>query len=168
MGWNDGLEEAWAFTDATWSASLGTSLNGDAWQRPGDTLGVAAIISGASAAEQSFLEAGGAGILDGDGSLNYSPEGALETYYDTQIFKNVRLPLISSSLQIHCSTLLAVLYRYSESDFTTSFEPLRSPALSPQPIGSWRQPAHASSPPETTPRRRSSSPDLGNSNSFEP
>ena len=93
LGFNDGHEEAWAFTDATWSACVGTSLQGEAWGRKGDTLGVAGIVSGASAAEQRFIEAGGLGILDGDGALSYAPEGAVETYYDTPLFKNCRLAL---------------------------------------------------------------------------
>ena len=39
-------------------------------------------MSGASRANQQFLEAGGLDILDGDGALNYGPEKVLETYYD--------------------------------------------------------------------------------------
>jgi high affinity Mn2+ porin len=89
LGWNDGVEEAWAFTDANWSASLGTSVNGDAWRRPGDTFGLAVVLSGASADQQKFLEAGGLGILDGDGALKYGPEGVVETYYSTPFAKNL-------------------------------------------------------------------------------
>jgi high affinity Mn2+ porin len=89
VGWNDGREEAWAFTDSAWSASLGVSVKGDAWHRSDDTFALAAIVSGASSDEQKFLEAGGTGILAGDGALSYGPEVALETYYDRQIAKNV-------------------------------------------------------------------------------
>ena len=93
LGWSDGQEEAWAFTDATWTASLGVSVKGDAWKRSGDIVGLATIVSGASAEEQRFLEAGGAGILDGDGALTYAPEDVLETYYDTQIAKGLHFGL---------------------------------------------------------------------------
>jgi high affinity Mn2+ porin len=91
LGWNDGHEEAWVFTDANWSASLGTSLKGEPWHRPDDVVGIAGIASGASPEQQRFLEAGGTGILDGDGALSYAPEGVLESYYDAKVGKNLRL-----------------------------------------------------------------------------
>jgi len=93
LGWNDGREEGWAYTDANWTASLGLSVKGEAWHRPDDTVGLAGDISGASRAQQKFLEAGGLGILDGDGALSYSPEKVLETYYDLQLCKNARISL---------------------------------------------------------------------------
>ena len=34
LGWNDGHEEAWTFTDANWSASLGVSVKGQAGAGP--------------------------------------------------------------------------------------------------------------------------------------
>jgi high affinity Mn2+ porin len=89
LGWNDGHEETWTYTDVNWTASLGVSVKGEAWRRPGDTFGLAGIVSGASRANQQFLEAGGTDMLDGDGSLSYSPEKILETYYDFQIWKSV-------------------------------------------------------------------------------
>jgi high affinity Mn2+ porin len=93
LGWNDGIEEAWAFTDATWVGSAGLSVKGDAWHRSGDTFAVAGILSGASTDEQRFLEAGGTGILDGDGKLSYSPEAVLETYYQRELRKNIWIAL---------------------------------------------------------------------------
>jgi high affinity Mn2+ porin len=89
LGWNDGHEEAWTFTDVNWTASLGLSVNGDAWQRPNDTFGLAGVVSGASSENQKFLEAGGTDMLDGDGALNYAPEEALETYYNCAIVDHV-------------------------------------------------------------------------------
>jgi high affinity Mn2+ porin len=89
LGWNDGHEETWTFTDVNWTASLGLSVKGEVWRRPDDTFGLAGIISGASSANQKFLEAGGTDMLDGDGALTYSPEKVLETYYDFKIWKSV-------------------------------------------------------------------------------
>lgn len=89
LGWNDGHEESWTFTDVNWTASLGLSVKGEAWRRPDDTLGLAGIVSGASPENQKFLEAGGVDLTDGDGALNYRPEIVLETYYDFQLFKGV-------------------------------------------------------------------------------
>ena len=93
LGWNDGREEGWAYTDANWTASLGLSVKGEAWHRADDTFGVAGIVSGASSDNQKFLRAGGLGILAGDGALGYSPEKVLETYYDFQICKNAHFAL---------------------------------------------------------------------------
>jgi high affinity Mn2+ porin len=89
LGWTDGHNETWTFTDVDWTASLGVSVKGEAWRRPNDTFGLAGIVSGASRDNQKFLEAGGTDMLDGDGKLSYSPEKILETYYDFQIWKAV-------------------------------------------------------------------------------
>jgi high affinity Mn2+ porin len=93
LGWNDGLEEAWTYTDVNYSASLGLSVNGALWHRPGDTFGVAGVLSGISRENQEFLEAGGTGILDGDGALTYGREKVLETYYDFLVWKNLHFAL---------------------------------------------------------------------------
>jgi high affinity Mn2+ porin len=93
LGWNDGHEQAWAYTDANTSASLGVSVNGAAWRRPGDTFGFAGVVSGASASNQAFLKAGGTGILAGDGALNYGLEKLIEAYYNRQIGKGLHFTL---------------------------------------------------------------------------
>ena len=89
LGWNDGHEETWTFTDVNWTASLGLSVKGEAWHRPDDTFGLAGVISGASRNNQKFLEAGGLDMLDGDGALTYGPEKVLETYYDFAVWKTI-------------------------------------------------------------------------------
>jgi high affinity Mn2+ porin len=91
LGWCDGQEETWTFTDIDYSASLGVSVKGQTWNRPNDTIGLAGVVSGASDANQKFLEAGGMDMLDGDGRLNYGWEKGVETYYDLQIVKGVHL-----------------------------------------------------------------------------
>jgi len=96
VGWNDGHEEAWTYTEVNWSASLGVSIKGplrNVPKRQDDTFGLAGIVSGASHDQQEFLEAGGLGILDGDGALSYSPEKVLETYYNFQLDKSFSLML---------------------------------------------------------------------------
>lgn len=90
LGWNDGQNEAWMFTDINHSASLGISVKGEAWRRRDDTFGLAAVTSGISRGNQEFLAAGGTGILAGDGALNYGNEKLLETYYDFKVSKNLR------------------------------------------------------------------------------
>ena len=93
LGWNDGHEEAWTFTDVNWTASLGVSVKGEAWRRPDDTFGLAGVASGASRQNQQFLAAGGTDMLDGDGALNYGCEKVLETYYNFKIYKNLHATL---------------------------------------------------------------------------
>jgi high affinity Mn2+ porin len=93
LGWNDGHEETWTFTDVNWTASLGVSIKGGAWRRPDDTFGLAGIVSGASRDNQKFLEAGGLDMLDGDGALTYGYEKVLETYYDFKIWKTIHAAL---------------------------------------------------------------------------
>ena len=90
MGLNDGQDQAWAYTDTNWSVSLGMSVKGAAWHRIGDIFGLAGVVSGAWRANQKFLEAGGLGILAGDGALTYGTEKVVETYYDFPVWKTVR------------------------------------------------------------------------------
>jgi high affinity Mn2+ porin len=93
VGWNDGHEVAWTYTDANWAVTLGTRIKGEAWCRPDDVVGLSGIVSGASRDQQEFLEAGGTGILNGDGALTYRPEKVLETYYDFPIGKTVHFAM---------------------------------------------------------------------------
>ena len=89
LGWNNGQTEGWMYTDANWTASLGTSVSGSLWHRPKDNAGLAFVTSGASASAQKFLEAGGTDIISGDGALTYGSEKVAEIYYSFPILKNV-------------------------------------------------------------------------------
>jgi high affinity Mn2+ porin len=89
IGWNDGKTESWNYADVQKSASAGASVKGEFWKRPNDTVGLAGVINGISKEEQKYFEAGGLGILAGDGNLSYALEKALETYYKFQIWKNL-------------------------------------------------------------------------------
>jgi high affinity Mn2+ porin len=91
LGWSDGNNEAWAYSDVDQSASMGLSLNGDLWKRPNDTFGVAGVVSALSRVHQQFFEDGGLGILAGDGNLSYGMEKAMETYYNFQVWKNLHV-----------------------------------------------------------------------------
>ena len=79
-GWADGNIEPWDFTDADRTVSGGVSLNGKPWGRPGDTIGIAGALNGISPVHQAFFNAGGIGILIGDGQL---PSPALEQVFET-------------------------------------------------------------------------------------
>jgi high affinity Mn2+ porin len=74
--------EVYEFSDIDRTISAGLSLKGGSWSRADDTVGLAAIVNGISAARERFLNAGGLGILVGDGRLPYpGTEQILETYY---------------------------------------------------------------------------------------
>ena len=87
LGWNDGRTESWVFADVDHTITFGVSVKGQSWGRSADTLGVAGVFNGITRVHQEFFEAGGTGILAGDGALNYGWEKILETYYDFQIWK---------------------------------------------------------------------------------
>lgn len=93
IGWNDGHNEAWMFTDINHTASLGVSVKGEAWKRPDDIIGLAGVASGISNSNQEYLQAGGLGVLDGDGALNYGWEKVIEMYYDAKIGKKLHATL---------------------------------------------------------------------------
>jgi len=89
LGWTDGHNETWTFTDVDWTISAGLNIKGNLWHRNGDRIGIAGIISGASYDNQQFLKAGGTDMLSGDGNLNYSPEKVMEAFYDFKICRNL-------------------------------------------------------------------------------
>ena len=68
-GWADGTIEPWDFTDIDKTVSAGVSLNGKQWGRPNDTIGIAGIVNNIAPVHQAFFNAGGLGILIGDGQL---------------------------------------------------------------------------------------------------
>ncbi len=81
-GWADGSKEPFAFTDIDKTLAAGLVFNGKSWGRPNDTIGVAGVVNGISKVHQEFFNAGGLGILIGDGQLpRPSGERILETYY---------------------------------------------------------------------------------------
>jgi high affinity Mn2+ porin len=82
LGKAAGDVEPYEFTDIDRTVSTGLSLQGRSWHRPDDTLGVAAIDNNISAARERYLNAGGLGILVGDGRLPHpGPEQIVEAYY---------------------------------------------------------------------------------------
>jgi high affinity Mn2+ porin len=91
-GWANGDIEPYEFTDVDRTAAAGLSLNGKQWGRPDDTVGLAGVVNGISGVHQAFFNAGGLGILIGDGMLPHpGPEGILETYYSYALTAAVHL-----------------------------------------------------------------------------
>jgi high affinity Mn2+ porin len=92
-GWNDGQTESWAFTEIDATAAAGLLLQGRAWSRPKDTVGVAAVVNGLSDAHKDYLAAGGIGFIIGDGRLKYAPEEIVEAFYNWEMHKGINLSL---------------------------------------------------------------------------
>jgi high affinity Mn2+ porin len=87
-----GNVEPYEFTDIDRSLEAGLSLTGTSWQRAHDTLGIAGIHNGISAARERYLANGGLGILVGDGQLPHAgPEQIIETYYAAALFARAQL-----------------------------------------------------------------------------
>ena len=81
-GWADGNVEPWDFTDIDRTVQAGVSIDGKQWGRPDDTIGIAGVVNGLAPVHQAYFNAGGIGILIGDGQLtNYGLEQIFEAYY---------------------------------------------------------------------------------------
>ena len=90
----DGNIEPYEFADIDRTIASGFAVKGAQWGRPDDTLAVAAVLNGISRIHQEFLNAGGLGILIGDGRLPHpGPEGIIETYYDFTVAKPLHVTL---------------------------------------------------------------------------
>jgi high affinity Mn2+ porin len=68
-GWADGNIEPYEFTDVDRTVAAGLALSGKQWGRPDDTFRLAGVVNGITSEHQAFLNAGGLGILAGDGML---------------------------------------------------------------------------------------------------
>lgn len=90
----DGDIEPFEFTDVDRSLAAGLTVKGSGWGRSEDTIGVAAVVNGISSVHGRFLDAGGLGILVGDGALPHpGPEQIVEAYYDFALVKAVHISL---------------------------------------------------------------------------
>jgi high affinity Mn2+ porin len=81
-GLSDGQIEPYDFTDIDRTLSAGLSLQGAIWGRPHDVVGIAGVTNDISDAHRRYLDAGGLGVLVGDGRLPHpGPERIGELYY---------------------------------------------------------------------------------------
>lgn len=90
FSFNDGRTETYAYTEVERSLQIGATIRGRLWLRPDDTLGVAYVLNGLSAAHQDYLRAGGLGFFIGDGQLpHYAMEQIGEAFYSFRAFKGM-------------------------------------------------------------------------------
>jgi high affinity Mn2+ porin len=89
-----GNVEVYEFTEIDRTLAAGLSLKGSRWGRTDDTVGLAGIVNHISAAREEYLNAGGLGILIGDGQLPHpGPEQILETSYNCGLLAWAHLSL---------------------------------------------------------------------------
>jgi high affinity Mn2+ porin len=85
LGWSDGRNETWAFTEIDRTASLGVLWSGKKWGRRKDSVGGAMVINRLSRDHRDYLAAGGYGFIIGDGALRYGSEVIFEAFYNLQL-----------------------------------------------------------------------------------
>ncbi len=91
LGWSDGKNQTYEFTDVDRTATAGLSLKGERWRRKDDTVGLAVIVNGISSVHRQYLAAGGLGVTVGDGALDYRAERIGETYYNLKFAKHFQV-----------------------------------------------------------------------------
>jgi len=87
LGWSDGRNESFAYTEVDRTLELGGFATGGSWHRKNDRAGVAFVANGIVAAHQQYLALGGLGFLLGDGGLTYGPEKTFEGFYTTHLWR---------------------------------------------------------------------------------
>ncbi|MFI5394566.1 MAG: carbohydrate porin [Candidatus Binatia bacterium] len=89
LGWSDGQNETFAFTEVDRSGLVGADLRGTCWHREDDKVGLALSVNGLSNDHREYLALGGQGFILGEGRLNYNTEQILETYYTLHAWRGV-------------------------------------------------------------------------------
>ncbi len=91
-GLANGQIEPYDFTDIDRTVSAGVSIGGVSWGRKADTVGIAVVVNGISRTHQRYLDAGGLGVLVGDGRLPHPGDEAIgELYYAWKPIKPVAI-----------------------------------------------------------------------------
>lgn len=87
LGWSDGRNESFAYTEDDRTLELGGFTMGKAWHRKNDRAGAVFVANGIVAAHQQYLALGGLGFLLGDGGLTYGPEKIFEGFYTAHLWR---------------------------------------------------------------------------------
>jgi high affinity Mn2+ porin len=81
-GYDDPTREPFEYADIDATLATGVALSGGRWNRPDDTVGIAAVVNMISRTHREYLDEGGLGILIGDGRLPHEgSEQIVEGYY---------------------------------------------------------------------------------------
>ena len=87
LGWSDGRNEAYEYTEVDRTIELGAFSKGDRWKRRNDRVGAVFVANGIVKAHQEYLALGGLGFLLGDGNLTYGPEKIVEAFYTAHLWR---------------------------------------------------------------------------------
>jgi high affinity Mn2+ porin len=89
LGWSDGRNESFAYTEDDRTFEIGAFKMGERWKRRKDRAGAAYVVNGIVAAHQRYLALGGKGFLLGDGALTYGREKIVEGFYTVHLWRGV-------------------------------------------------------------------------------
>jgi len=87
LGWDDGSNESFAYTEDDRTLEVGALTTGGSWHRRHDRAGIAFVANGIVAAHQQYLALGGLGFLLGDGRLSYGSEKIFEGFYTAHLWR---------------------------------------------------------------------------------
>lgn len=87
LGWSDGRNESFAYTEVDRTAEAGVFSTGNRWHRADDRAGAAFVANAIVKAHQDYLALGGLGFLLGDGGLTYGPEKIMEAFYTAHLWR---------------------------------------------------------------------------------
>lgn len=89
LGWSDGRNESFAYTEDDRTVEVGLFTTGARWRRSNDRFGAAFVANGIAEAHQQYLALGGLGFLLGDGGLTYAPEKIVEAFYTAHLWRGL-------------------------------------------------------------------------------
>ena len=87
LGWSDGRNESFAYTEDDRALELGGYFHGGHWHRPNDRAGAVFSRNAVVAAHVQYLALGGLGFLLGDGALTYGHEKIFEGFYTAHLWR---------------------------------------------------------------------------------
>ena len=87
LGWSDGHNEAFCYTEVDRTLQIGGLVKGGSWRRSSDRAGVAFVANGIVPEHQQYLALGGVGIMLGDGGLTYGSEKIVESFYTVHLWR---------------------------------------------------------------------------------
>lgn len=87
LGWSDGHNETFCYTEVDRTAQIGALAIGGRWRRSSDRAGAAFVTNGITAGHQEYLAMGGVGFLLGDGGLTYGRENIVEAFYTAHLWR---------------------------------------------------------------------------------
>jgi hypothetical protein len=93
LGWNDGANESYAYTEIDRTAQIGTDVRGKLWHRSQDKAGATFVANGISGDHRRYLALGGYGFILGDGRLNYGLEKIFEIYYTAHVWRGISVAI---------------------------------------------------------------------------